>query len=124
MKYPPAQLIPGSGECTELLQCVFSLNPLEVEIYSILVKEGPITANEVAERINRDRSTAYRCLRHLMSCNLCFKKRQFLEMGGHYYIYSAQPPEEVKVHLEECVDSWHRRINETIEEFINKFKVK
>ena len=123
MKYPPAQLIAPPGECRELLQCIFSLNPLEVEVYSILVQEGSLKADEVAKRINRDRSTAYRCLRHLISCNLCFKKRQFPEMGGHYYIYFAQAPKEVKECLDECVDSWHRRINDTIEEFINKFKV-
>ena len=118
-----AQAIPGSGECRELLQCVFNLNPLEVEIYSLLVKKGPMRTDEVAEKINRDRSTAYRCLRHLISCNLCYKKRQCLEAGGHYFMYFAQPPREVKEHLEECVDCWYKRINETIDKFINKFEV-
>lgn len=123
MNYPKMQIIPGSGTCRDLLQCVFNLNPLEVKIYSILVKEGPMRSDEVAEKINRHQSTAHRCLRHLVSCNICNKERHYLEMGGHYYVYSANPPGKVKESLEICIDAWHRKIHSNIEEFINKFEV-
>ena len=120
---PPLQVISASSTtCNELLQCIFNLNPLDIEVYSVLVKDGTMRANEVGNKINRDRSTAYRCLQHLMTCNICYKEQKYLDKGGYYYLYSAEPPEEVKNKLEVCMENWHERMKMAVEEFVDKFR--
>ncbi len=121
MRDTPLQGIPSSERCEELVQCVFNLSPLEVKVYQLLVKEGPMRADDVGKKINRDRSTAYRCLRHLMGCNICYKEKKFLDKGGYYYTYTADPPKEVKVKLEQSITDWNNKMKKAVEAFVNKF---
>ncbi len=123
MNESPLQGIPSSRSCEDLVQCVFNLNPLEVKIYQLLVAEGPLRADEVGKKVNRDRSTAYRCLRHLMTCNMCYKEQKYLEQGGYYHLYTAEPPEEVQKKLETCIEDWHGKMKTAVDAFVEKFDI-
>ena len=94
-----------------------NLNPLEVLAYETLADKGPMRADELAKEIGRDRSTAYRCLRHLISCGICHKRTTTIERGGYFHIYVAEPPEEVKKKLEECTEQWYRKMKDAIDYF-------
>ena len=105
------------SKCDDILQCVLSLNPLEVTTYKTLVKKGPMKADELGEILGKDRSTAYRCLKHLISCGICIKETHYMERGGHYHVYTAVPPTNVKSKLKECTENWYQNMCEAIEGF-------
>ena len=105
------------NKCDDILQCVLSLNPLEVTSYKALVKNGPMKADELSELLGKDRSTAYRCLKHLILCGICIKETHYMERGGHYHVYTAVPPAKVKSKLKECTDNWYQNMCEVIEGF-------
>jgi predicted transcriptional regulator len=94
-----------------------SLNPLEVLVYETLVTKGPLRAEELAEEIGRDRSTAYRCLRHLISCRICYKETRTIDKGGYYHVYIAETPDNVKTKLEDCTEQWYRKMKDAIDNF-------
>ena len=72
---------------------------------------------ELGEKIGKDRSTAYRCLKGLISCGICTKQRMTMERGGYFHVYFAVPPEEVKARLKECTEQWYRKTHNAIEGF-------
>ena len=49
-------------DCKDLVQCAFSLNEFEIEVYKSAAAHGPIRADDLADRMGRDRSTVYRAL--------------------------------------------------------------
>lgn len=105
------------GRCDDVLQCLMSLNHLEVQAYKTLVREGPMRADELGQLIGRDRSTAYRCLRRLVSCGMATKDTHTIERGGYYHDYSAVDPAEVKAKLKECTNNWYDRMSRAVEGF-------
>ena len=105
------------SKCDDILQCVLNLNSLEVTSYKALVKKGPMKADELGEVLGKDRSTAYRCLKQLISCGICTKETQYREKGGHYHVYTAVPPTNVKTKLKDCTDNWYQNMCEAIEGF-------
>ncbi len=111
------QPVPIKLHCDDLLDCILNLNPLEILVYKILTNDGPLKTQEIAELIQRDRSTAYRCLRHLISCGVCYKKKENLPEGGYIHIYDVLPPDEVREKLRCCVIDWAKRMEEAVERF-------
>ena len=105
------------SKCDDILQCVLSLNTLEVITYKTLVKKGPMKADELGEILGKDRSTAYRCLKRLILCGLCIKETHHMERGGHYHVYTAVPPTKVKSKLKDYTDNWYQDMCEAIEGF-------
>lgn len=107
----------SKSKCDDILQCVLSLNPLEVTSYKTLVKKGPMRAEELGTLLGKDRSTAYRCLKRLILCGICIKETHYMERGGHYHVYTAVPPVNVKTQLKEHTDAWYQNMCEAIEGF-------
>jgi predicted transcriptional regulator len=83
----------------------------------MLLIEGHLTANEVAERLERSPNSAYRFLRSLQSSKLVFKKQRNRKEGGYYYVYWAADPEDVRKRLYEFREEWNKKIEELIIEF-------
>lgn len=111
----------GTPSCSGALECFFELNELEVEAYKTLVKEGPLKVEELANRLMKDRSTAYRSLKTLMSSGLCFKSTKTIGRGGYYHVYLARPPSEVKQEILRLVDIWYDNMKQAAKEF-DKFE--
>ena len=117
MKKDIASLQVAKNKCNDVLQCVLKLNSLEVTSYKLLVDRGPMRSDELAGFIGKDRSTAYRCLKHLISCGICTKDAMTIESGGRFHVYTAVPPETVKVKLKECTEQWYHRTCAAVEGF-------
>jgi predicted transcriptional regulator len=117
MKRAPVSIFAHLEHCEDLLQCVFNLTPCETEVYRMLLKDGGLTAGEVAERLDRSPNSAYRFLRSLQACKLVFKKQRNRPEGGYYYIYFSEDPERVRERLHEFRQQWDQKIEELILEF-------
>ena len=102
--------------CNDVLKCVFDLNNLDIDVYNKLKKFGEMRADELAKKINKDRSTIYRSLQKLTCCNLCLKETKNIRKGGCYHIYQCNEISEAKKELEECIDKWYEQMKNTIKE--------
>lgn len=105
------------SNCTDIVQCAFSLNDFEVDVFRTASRQGPVRADELADSMGRDRSTVYRALQKLMSCGMVFRETKSLEKGGYYHIYGAVSRDILKAKLEQCVEEWSRRMRDALSRF-------
>lgn len=117
MKKSSVSMVTHLEHCEDLLQCVYNLTPNEVQIYRLLLLEGPMTANDVGDRIGRSANTAYRFLRSLQACKLVYKKHTNRKEGGYFYLYYPEEPDNVRERLRDFKDQWDEKIEELIKEF-------
>ncbi len=113
----PVSILTHLEHCEDLLQCVWNLTTCETEVYRLLLIEGGLTANEVAERLGRSPNSAYRFLRSLQACKLVFKKQNNRKEGGYFYVYYAEDPEKIRERLRNFRRQWDDKIEELISEF-------
>ncbi|HHH78407.1 MAG: helix-turn-helix domain-containing protein [Thermoplasmata archaeon] len=117
MKREPVQ---ESIECSDVLRFILDLNELDMQVYRYLAADAE-RADELAEKIGKDRSTIHRSLQKLIACGLCKRERRLLGGGGHYYIYAAIPPDIVKETIKSCIDDWYNKMNYALKDFNNEF---
>ena len=100
--------------CEDIIQCVFDLNDLDIAIYKKLSKIKELRADDLAEDIGKDRSTVYRSLQKLNCCGICNKKIRKIKSGGYYHVYTCINDNEIKKNLEKCIDTWYKKMKQTI----------
>ena len=107
-------MIHGNFNCSDIAKCVLGLKNLDIETYRLLVIHGQMTVEKLGELLKRERSTAYRSLQNLISCQLVYRETRTIEGGGYYYIYAAQDPCRLKEMLKENIDTWYEKMNSMI----------
>jgi len=103
--------------CDDVMQCIFDLNVLDLNVYKKLKEVGKSRADELAKKMNRERSTVYRSLQKITTCGLCIKETNTIEAGGYYHTYSCIDTKQVKNQVETCLEKWYTSMKEMIELF-------
>ncbi|MBS1263548.1 MAG: hypothetical protein MAG715_00731 [Methanonatronarchaeales archaeon] len=83
-----------NASCQDLAALLLDLKPLDVETYRALLnsRDGG-SVKEVADALDRERSSAYRSLERLASCDLAEKESE-VRMRKRYYVYRPVNAEE------------------------------
>jgi predicted transcriptional regulator len=97
----------------DLFIYLYDLSPLEIDMLYILIRnKKPMTLEELAKKVDRDKSTVFRSLQKLVGLGICNKETKTLKEGGYYHAYSAIDIESFKIETEKRVkeleDSFHR----------------
>jgi predicted transcriptional regulator len=100
----------GAESCTDLLKCMYNLSDLDMDVLRLLLNEGPAKAEDLADRLDRDRSTVYRSLQKMVSCQVVTKETRSLERGGYYHVYTSVPRDLLRERLSHCIEEWHDRV--------------
>jgi predicted transcriptional regulator len=103
--------------CDDVISCVFDFNDLDLNVYRKLKEVEESRADDLAKKLNKERSTVYRSLQKLTSCGLCIKKTNKIATGGYYHTYSRIDIKLVKKNVKSCIDDWYRSMKETIKMF-------
>ena len=101
----------------DLLRCMYNLSDLDLEAMRLLLSEGPMKAEDLADRLGRDRSTMYRALQKMVSCQIVEKETRSLERVGYFHVYAVAPRDVLLVRLEHCVEVWYTRMKSLISHF-------
>ena len=107
----------NAESCTDLLRCMYNLSDMDMEALRLLLAEGPFKAEDLAERLGRDRSTVNRSLQKMVSCQVISQETRSLERGGDFHVYAAVPKDVLKERLEHCIHEWHSRVSSLLEQF-------
>jgi predicted transcriptional regulator len=102
------------ANCENAIRCFFDLTSQDINVYRDLLENGPGTALELGERIERDRSTAYRSVSKLVENELVVKKIRNREGGGIYHVYEAVDPETVQKILIEAIEEWYSNVRTVV----------
>jgi len=102
--------------CNDVIQYIFDLNKLDIEIYQILKKIKKTRPQTLSKKLSRERSTIYRSLQKLNKVGLCTKKTNKIKTGGYYYTYEINNSEKIKKNLEHCIENWYKKMKDTLQE--------
>ena len=99
-----------------LMCCIFGIKTFDVMVYFTLLNNGALRVNDIAELLNRDRSTIQRSVQSLVNAGLVRRKQINLKEGGYYYIYEAIPFSDVKNIIKDTMEKWCSEVKEWIDE--------
>jgi len=109
--------------CEGLLECFHGLKHLDRACYRALVDSPePLTVDEVAEVVDRERSTAYRSVQRLVSAGLIQKEQVNYEDGGYYHVYRPTDPSEIVDDMQRLLNDWYAKMGRLIDEFERKYE--
>ncbi|MFB6135325.1 MAG: helix-turn-helix domain-containing protein [Halobacteriaceae archaeon] len=117
-----AEVLDEDMECEGLLECFHDLKNLDRECFQALVdSDDPLTVDEVAERVDRERSTAYRSVQRLLDAGFIRKEQVNYEQGGYYHVYRPVAPERIGGDLQRMLNDWYAKMGQLIQEFEDKY---
>jgi len=108
--------------CLDLLGCVHGLNERDQMVFQLLQQaEGDLTVDDVADRTDCERSTAYRSISRLLEADVVVQEQVNYEHGGYYYVYRSRAPEEVAHDMQRLLNDWYAAIGQLIQEFEDRY---
>ena len=110
-------------ECEGLLECFHGLKQLDRDCFEVLVNEAePLTVDEIADAVDRERSTAYRSVQRLLKTGLLQKEQVNYEQGGYYHVYSPTDPTKITNDMQRMLNDWYAMMGQLIQEFETKYE--
>lgn len=116
------EMIRQDMECESLLECFHGMGELEKRIFSVIVEsEAPLTVDEIAERVDRERSTAYRAVKRLRDVGFISREQINYEDGGYYHVYHPVDADEIAEEMQRLLNDWYAQMGQLIQEFRTKY---
>ncbi|MDB9249706.1 helix-turn-helix domain-containing protein [Halorubrum ezzemoulense] len=108
--------------CIDLLECIHGLNERDQAVFQALqgVNEG-FTVDDVADRLECERSTAYRSISRLVDAGVVVQRQENYDQGGYYYVYRPRTPEEAAREMQQLLNSWYATVGQLIQEFEDRY---
>jgi predicted transcriptional regulator len=117
-----SEMLRGDMECEGLLECFHGLKELDKDVFrELTAHEESLTVDEVAEAIDRERSTAYRSIQRLLSTGFVQKEQVNYDQGGYYHVYHPTDPDEVADDMQRLLNDWYAKMGQLIGEFREKY---
>lgn len=117
-----SELLRRDMECEGLLECFHGLTELDKRCFGALVgSPEPLTVDEVADRVERERSTAYRAVQRLMQAGFVQKEQVNYETGGYYHVYRPTDPDRIADDMQRMLNDWYAKMGQLIGEFRDKY---
>ena len=109
-------------QCEGLLECIHGLKNLDKEIFLLLTEqEEPLTVDEIAEEVERERSTAYRSVQRLVNSGFVQKEQVNYDQGGYYHVFRPTDPDEIADDMQRMLNDWYAKMGQLIGEFREKY---
>jgi predicted transcriptional regulator len=117
-----AEYLRADMECEGLLECFHGLKDLDRQVFQVLVDaDERLTVDEIADHVDRERSTAYRSVQRLLQAGLVQKEQVNYEQGGYYHVYLPVSAEEVTEDMQRMLNDWYAKMGQLIQEFRDKY---
>jgi predicted transcriptional regulator len=117
-----AEHLQQNMECEGLLECFHGLKQLDKKCFKVLVEsDGPLTIDELAELVDRERSTAYRSVQRLLQAGFIQKEQVNYDQGGYYHVYRPTDPGQVADDMQRMLNDWYAKMGQLIQEFEYKY---
>ncbi|WP_222914670.1 helix-turn-helix domain-containing protein [Natrinema sp. SYSU A 869] len=105
-------------ECDGLLDCMFGLNELDRGVFRLLEERSkPLTVDQIAKFIDRERTTAYRSVRRLQDAGVAVQEQESCPKGGYHHVYRVSDPDEIADELQRMLNQWYADTGQLIQEF-------
>jgi predicted transcriptional regulator len=103
----------------DLFIYLYDLSPLDADLFFMLMKnKKPMILEELAKKINRDKSNVFRSVQKLVNSGICIKETRTLKDGGYYHVYSAVDTKTFKMETEKRV----KELQASFDRILRKFE--
>lgn len=117
-----SEMLRQDMECEGLLECFHGLKEIDKDVFRLLSgSDDPFTVDEIAERVERERSTAYRSVQRLLQTGFIQKEQINYEQGGYYHVYRPRDPDEITREMQRTLNDWYAKMGQLIGEFGEKY---
>ena len=121
MTEPMADQLRRELACESLLECFHGLGDLDTQCFRVLVDaENPLTVDEVAAAVDRERSTAYRSIQRLRTAGFVQQEQINYDDGGYYHVYSPTDPSAAAADMQRLLNDWYVKMGRLIQQFEDK----
>lgn len=86
---------------------VFDLNSLQESLFGEM-ENAELTVKELAERVDRNRSTVQRALKDMLDKDLVLREGKTDKTV--YYVYTTLPKDEICDVTRDVLDDWHQKV--------------
>ena len=86
---------------------VFDLNNLQESIFEE-INDSKLTVQEIAARVERNRSTVQRALQEMLDKDVVMREGKTDKTV--YYVYTTLPMEQIKELTRDALDQWHENV--------------
>ena len=108
--------------CEGLLECMFGLKGLDREVFVCLTGSAePLTVDEIAADVGRERSTAYRSVQRLIDTGFVQKEQINYEQGGYCHVFRPTDPDEIADDMQRMLNDWYAQMGQLVGEFRTKY---
>ena len=94
--------------CT--LKCALDLSCFEMDVYAELLKRSPISVDDLAEILGKDKSTVYKALQNLLEKGFVKREYRILRGGGYKYLYKPVPFDEFRKEMLKNLNEWVKQL--------------
>lgn len=109
-------------ECEGLLECIHGLKELDRECFAVLTRNHePLTVDEIAAEVDRERSTVYRSVQRLLQTGFAQKEQVNYDQGGYYHVYRPADPDQVADDMQRLLNDWYAKMGQLVQEFRDKY---
>ncbi|ACV11002.1 transcriptional regulator, TrmB [Halorhabdus utahensis DSM 12940] len=109
-------------ECEGLLECIHGLKELDRDVFMTLTaRTDPMTIDEIADAVDRERSTAYRAVQRLLQSGFIQKEQVNYDQGGYYHVYHPTDPDQIADQMQRTLNDWYAKMGQLIGEFREKY---
>lgn len=91
----------------DIIYNIFDLNGLQESIFEEL-NDSKLTVQELASRVDRNRSTVQRALQEMLDKDLVMREGKTDKTV--YYVYTTLPMDQVKQLTRQTLDEWHEMV--------------
>lgn len=117
-----SEMLREDMNCEGLFACFHGLKPLDERCFLAIAEyDSPLTVDEVAEAVDRERSTTYRSIQRLLASGLVQKEQHNYDGGGYYHAYHTADADEITDEMQAMLNAWYAKIGQLLQEFEKKY---
>ncbi|QRV13568.1 helix-turn-helix domain-containing protein [Haloterrigena salifodinae] len=117
-----SEMLRQDMQCEGLLECFHNLKEIDKDVFRLLNEASePLTVDEIADEIDRERSTAYRPVKRLMQAGFIQKEQVNYDQGGYYHVYLPRDADEIAQEMQRMLNDWYAQMGQLIGEFSEKY---
>jgi predicted transcriptional regulator len=110
-------------DCLDLLDRIHGLNERDQMVFQLLQREEEgLTVDDVANRLECERTTAYRSFSRLRDAGIVVQEQVNYDNGGYCYVYRPRASEEVARDMQRLLNDWYADIGQLIQGFEDRYR--
>jgi len=117
-----SEMLRQDMQCEGLLECFHNLKEIDKDVFRLLNEtDEPLTVDEIADKIDRERSTAYRSVKRLLQAGFIQKEQVNYDQGGYYHVYLPRDADEIAQEMQRLLNDWYAQMGQLIGDFSDKY---